>query len=142
MTDQELIILLGQRIAEQNKILQELAAAVMEIAGCVKQFVMANNPGPNYRKSLKEFAHFDWSEIGATVVKRDSAGPASVEWNGKVFTRRSPNNKFDVAIWFSRCIGKDDAGNNRYEKLITFKDTADAEDISPKAQRIIESEGR
>lgn len=137
MADEKLIILLGQRISEQNAILQDMAVSFREIERHVKQFAIASNPGPNYRKSLAEFPRFDWSEIGAEVIKRDATGVAAVEWNGRLFTRRSPNNKFDVAIWFSRCIGKDDAGGNRYEKLITFKDSGDAEEISGKAKKLI-----
>lgn len=140
MTDQELIVLLGRRISEQNSILQDLAVSLREIADHVKQFTMANNPGPNYRKSLAEFTRFDWSSIGAQVVKTDNNGVSAVEWNGRLFIRRSPNNKFDVAIWFSRCVGKDDAGGNRYEKLITFKNSADAEEISGKAQKQLNQE--
>lgn len=133
---EKLIILLGQRIAEQNAILQDAAISLHQIAWHAKQFAVAANPGPNYRKPLADYKGFDWSLIGAEVVRRDDDGVAAVEWNGRLFTRRAPGNKFDAAIWFSRCIGKDDAGGNRYEKLITFKDSALAEEIAPKTRRL------
>jgi hypothetical protein len=59
---------------------------------------------------LSEYPTFDWPSIGATVLNRDDDGVTAVEWNGHVFTRRSPNNKFDVAVWFSRHLGQDSDG--------------------------------
>jgi hypothetical protein len=82
---------------------------------------------------------FDWSSIGAGVLKEDEDGVSSVEWNGQVFTRRSPNNRFDAAIWFSRCVGKDSDGNNRYVRLISFKVASDAEPIAAKAKKAARS---
>jgi hypothetical protein len=59
---------------------------------------------------LSEYPTFDWPSIGATVLNRDDDGVTAVEWNGQVFTRRSPNNKFDAAVWFSRHLGQDSDG--------------------------------
>ncbi len=139
-TTDDLIILLGKRITEQNAILQDMALSLQQLMFHVKQFAISSNPGPNYRKNLAEFRNFDWSQIGAEIVKSDADGVSAVEWNGRLFTRRSPSNKFDTAIWFSRCVGKDDAGNNRYEKLITFKNNGDAEELSGKARKLITEE--
>jgi len=76
-------------------------------------------------------------EVGATVLNRDDDGATVVEWNGQVFTRRSPNNKFDAAVWFSRCVGKDADGNNRYARLISFKGVSEAEPIAAKTKKAI-----
>jgi hypothetical protein len=59
----------------------------------------------------------------------------AVEWNGQVFTRRSPNNKFDAAVWFSRHLGQDADGNKRYARLIVFRALSDAEPIAAKAKK-------
>jgi len=84
---------------------------------------------PNLERSLKDYAEFDWSAIQAQVVERDRYGPAIVEWNGRQFKRRSPENKFGAAIWFSRALGKD-GDKVQYERLITFR-PADSEGIEP-----------
>jgi hypothetical protein len=92
---------------------------------------------PNYRRSLGEFGTFDWNTINAQVVRRDEFGPSQVEWMDNVYTRRAPDNKFDVAIWFSRPNGKDADGNNKYDRLITFRQLADAEPLSRKAEVVL-----
>ena len=87
---------------------------------------------PNYQRRLADFLHFNWPAIGATVLEADEFGPAAVEWRGLRYTRRSPQNKFDAAIWFSRAAGKDEDGTVRYERLITFKEQAEPEPLSRK----------
>jgi hypothetical protein len=82
---------------------------------------LAPNTAPNYQRSLEEFKTFDWESIGVIVEKSDQYGAAVVNWNGYQFVRRSPSNKFGEAIWFSRCVGKGDDGENKYERLVTFK---------------------
>lgn len=77
---------------------------------------------PGYRRDLSEFARFDWSSIGAQVVREDGQGAATVEWNQQRFIRRSGSGKFGKAIWFSRPLGKDDDATT-YARLITFKDS-------------------
>jgi multisubunit Na+/H+ antiporter MnhB subunit len=57
-----------------------------------------------------------------------------VEYRGKTYKRRSPENKFGAAIWFSRSVGKDEEGQNQYEKFITFKEMAPAEPLSRAAE--------
>lgn len=92
---------------------------------------------PNWTHDLTDFAGFDWSSIGATVTKEDDYGPATVEWRGKQYTRRSPQNKFGAAIWFSRPSGKTEDGSVKYERLITFRPFAEAEPISREAEKSI-----
>ena len=66
-----------------------------------------------------------------------TTGVTAVEWNGQVFTRRSPNNKFAEAVWFSRHLGQDADGNKRYARLISFRALSDAEPIAAKAKKAI-----
>ncbi len=90
---------------------------------------------PQWCKPIKEFKNFDWQTIGATVIKSDRYGAAVVEWKSREYVRRSPENKFATAIYFSRSIGKDPTtGKANYERLITFKELASAEPISRKAE--------
>jgi hypothetical protein len=76
---------------------------------------------PDLVYPLSRFVGFDWGAIGATVLERDRSGATLVSWGGRVYARRSPSNKFDAAIWFSRSVGKGSDGSTSYERLITFK---------------------
>jgi ssDNA-binding DdrB-like protein len=117
---EKLIVTLGQRIGEQNGILRTIAASLQGLESHLRQIALSSNPAPNYQRPLNEYPAFDWPSIGATVLNRDGDGATAVEWNGQVFTRRSPTNKFDAAVWFSRHLGQDSDGNKRYARLITF----------------------
>lgn len=88
---------------------------------------------PGYRRGLSEFAAFDWSSINATVLDVDRDGVAVVEWHGFEYKRRSPNNSFGAAIWFSRAIGKDGEGRTSYDILIKFADSDPVRRASPEA---------
>src|SRR5215510_8389216 len=107
---EKLIVTLGQRIGEQNGILRTIAASLRSIESHLRQMAVSSNPAPNYQRPLSEYPTFDWPSIGATVLNQDDDGATSVEWSGQVFTRRSPNNKFDAAVWFSRHLGQDSDG--------------------------------
>ena len=85
---------------------------------------------PNFVRPLVDFATFDWSSIGAEVISTDEYGPTHVNFDGTIWTRRSPANKYEPVIFFSRAIGKDDAGNTRYLRLITFREIKEAEPVS------------
>ena len=135
--DEKLIVKLGQRIGEQNGILRTIAASLRSIESHLRQMAVSSNTAPNYQRLLSEYSTFDWSSISATVLNRDGDGATSVEWNGQVFMRRSPSNKFQCAIWFSRHLGRDSDGNKRYARLITFRDLNDAEPIAAKAKKAI-----
>src|SRR5215510_172431 len=134
---EKLIVTLGQRIGEQNGILRTIAASLRSIESHLCQMAVSSNPAPNYQRPLSEYPTFDWPSIGATVLNQDGDGAMSVEWNGQVFTRRSPSNKFDAAVWFSRHLGQDSDGNKRYARLITFRALNDAEPIAAKAKKAI-----
>ena len=58
-------------------------------------------------------------------IIEDQFGAAIVSWNGKQFIRRSPSNKFGVALWFSKCIGKDEDGSNKYVRGVSRASTKD-----------------
>jgi hypothetical protein len=92
--DDKLIVKLGQRISEQNEILRMIAASLQGIESHLRQIAVSSNPAPNYQRALSEYPTFDWTSIGATVLSRDDDGATTVEWNGQIFTRRSPDNRF------------------------------------------------
>jgi hypothetical protein len=98
---------------------------------------------PNYQALLENWHDYDWGKIGAEIELTDNYGVASVIWQGDRFKRRSPTNAYDTAIFFSRCVGKNQDGTNHYERLITFKPYADLkiEAISRKAENIINQNG-
>ena len=88
--DEKLIVKLGQRISEQNGILRTIAASLQGVESHLRQIAVSSNPAPNYQRPLSEYPTFDWASIGATILNRDGDGVTAVEWNGQVFTRRSP----------------------------------------------------
>jgi hypothetical protein len=92
---------------------------------------------PNYIKPIEEYRAFNWASIQASVVRSDQDGPTHVSWNGQVFTRRSPVNKFEPAVWYSRASGKSEDGETEYAKLITFREIKDADPLPEKARGII-----
>ncbi|NJR71148.1 MAG: hypothetical protein HC771_22815 [Synechococcales cyanobacterium CRU_2_2] len=122
----------AQRIIE---LLEELNQGVRSLISAAD----AQKPFRTHYKSIEAFASFDWASIGAVVVATDGDGPTVVEFQGEVFKRRSPQNKFDPAVWYSRSLGKDDAGTQQYQKLVVFKDLGgDAVDpINSKAKNAI-----
>ncbi len=94
--------------------------ALERIADALERLAPQTTAAPNYQRPLDEFPTFDWESIGVEVVKKDRYGAGVVIWQGKQFTRRSPENEFGAAVWFARCVGKDENGRNKYERLITF----------------------
>jgi hypothetical protein len=114
-----------------------IAASLQGVESHLRQMAISSNPAPNYQRPLSEYPLFDWSSIGAIVLNRDDDGVTAVEWNGQVFTRRSPNNKFAEAVWYSRHLGQDADGNKRYARLISFRALSDAEPIAAKAKKAI-----
>ena len=110
--------------------------ALEKLAEMVQQLMPTTTAAPNLQSTLENFKSFDWSTIGATVERADQYGAAIVTWRGLQFVRRSPSNKFGEIIFFSRCVGKDDDGNNKYERLISFKPLSKVQ-IEPIPQRVI-----
>lgn len=88
---------------------------------------------PNYRYPLKKYWQFNWDGIDAIVLKRDEEGPTLVKWGNYTWKRRSGGGKFGTAVWFSRPDGKDENGETRYRRLVTFKDWSDPEPIDARA---------
>ena len=136
-TDEKLIVKLGQRMGEQNEILRMIAASLKGVESHLRQMAVSSNTAPNYQRPLSEYPTFDWSSIDAIVLNQDGDGATSVEWNGQIFTRRSPSNRFQEAVWFSRHLGQDSDGNKRYARLISFKALSHAEPIAVKAKKAI-----
>lgn len=104
----------------------ETAKALFAIADSIKGLtaaVIATQPEQlNLVFDIREFTSFDWSSIGVTVSDFDDDGyPTVISRSGKQYKRRSPINKYGVAIWFNRAIGKDEEGKTIYETLIMFK---------------------
>lgn len=115
--------------------------ALERIADSIQQLVPISTAAPNYQRPLESFAQFDWESIGATVERSDQYGAAIVSWRSLQFVRRSPSNKFKEIIFFSRCVGKDDDGNNKYERLISFKAVSkvEVEPLPDKVTRFVQS---
>lgn len=110
-------------IAYQTQLLERIAAA------------LEGQTVPNYQMGLDAYQSFDWATIGATIEQVDSDGVAAVSWHGNRYIRRSAANKFEPAIWFSRSVGRDEAGNPKYERLITFKRFGDVEPLPVKVAK-------
>lgn len=124
MTDAQFQLMMAA-LSENNALLRRL----------VQLLEATPQPAPNYQMKIQDFPNFDWSSIGATVEQTDRDGVAVVAWRGNQYLRRSAQNKFKPAIWFSRAIGKDEQGENQYERLITFKQLAEAEPLPDKVRR-------
>lgn len=107
--------------------------ALERIASTLEE--LAPKSAPNYQKPLEEFRSFNWASINASVERSDQYGVAIVNWKGRQFVRRSPSNKFGEALWFSRCVGKDETGANQYERLITFKPSSKKE-VEPIPEKV------
>lgn len=98
---------------------------------------------PDWEFPIENYANFDWVAHGAQVIAHDGDGPTVVQWGGKNFKRRAPDNAFDPAIWFSHCIGKTDDGRNEYVRLVTFRKFKE-DDVQPlgrKAERYVQGTG-
>ena len=126
------------------QIQQRQAIALEQISVTLERVAIALDrlspkTAPNYQYPLESFSSFDGNSIYVTVVKSDQYGAAVVSWNGQQYLRRSPQNKFGEAIWYSRCTGKAEDGSNQYERLITFKplSKAEAEPLPEKVKNLL-----
>jgi hypothetical protein len=128
MTDAQFQQLMAA-LTENNHLLQQLVQQL-------NQQAQTDRPAPNYQSRIEDFQNFDWARIGATVEYSDGDGVAVVSWGGNQYLRRSAQNKFKPAIWFSRAVGKDENGENRYERLISFKQLAEVEPLPDKVRRL------
>ena len=109
--------------------LQQLISESLTRIAIALELMIPTQAAPNYQFALNKFATMDWESIGAVVADRDSDGASAILWRKHIYVRRSPSNKFEEAIWFSRCTGRDEKGANIYERLITFKAMSDAEPL-------------
>jgi hypothetical protein len=121
----------------RDEIALEILKQLTRLADAADRMIASTSP--NFKRSLPEFAGFDWASISATVIQSDEYGPSSVEHAGKLYTRRSPQNKFGEAVWFSRADGKDENGETKYVRLITFAKTAEAEPLPNRTANAIAS---
>jgi hypothetical protein len=128
MTDEQFQQMMAA-LTENNTLLRQLTQQLSQQSD-------AERPAPNYQSRIEDFQNFDWASIGATIEYTDSDGVAVVSWRGNQFLRRSAQNKFKPAIWFSRAVGKDENGENRYERLISFKQLAEVEPLPEKVRRL------
>lgn len=113
------------------ELMRRIADALEQLAGT------DSAKAPNYQIPLPQWSSFNWESIGAVVERADNHGAAIVSWRGQIFTRRSPENKFGPTIFFSRCIGKDERGENQYERLVTFKPLAAVEPVPDRVSRLV-----
>lgn len=121
---------------KEQKLFAAILGQLIRISDALEAIARAGEPAePNLVKPLDEFSSFDWSSIGASAVHQDQDGPTHLEWGGYVWTRRSPSNKYDPAIWYSRAAGRDAEGNVRYLRLITFRKVGEAEPVPEKAKQ-------
>ena len=117
---------------------QRQATALEQIALILAKSTPKQEP-PNYKAILETFNEFNWASISAEVETTDNYGVASVIWQGDRYKRRSPQNAYGAVIFFSKCVGKAETGNNQYERLITFEPAASlkVEPISKQAEAIV-----
>lgn len=123
----------------QDQILLLLTRQVQALEGievALKRMMPTNYLAPNWQYPLEDYASFNWENIEAVVVSTDRWGATVVNWRGQQFVRRSPDNKFGEAIWFSRSAGKDENGENKYEKLISFKPLSKVE-VEPIPDKVV-----
>lgn len=119
-----------------EELLAGILGQLVRIGDALESIARSGEPAePNLVKPLEEYSGFDWAALNATIVHQDQDGPTHVEWSGNLWTRRSPANKFDPAIWFSRAAGKDAEGNVKYLRLITFRKIGAAEPVPEKAKQ-------
>jgi hypothetical protein len=115
--------------------LARIAEALERVAAAMESRPKA---APDLNYPLSDYPHFNWAAIGAEVVASDRHGATAVKQGGKIYTRRNPVNKFGVAIWYSRAVGKD-GDETLYERLITFRETkrVEADPLNEKTLAIL-----
>lgn len=124
-SDSELMGALRHLYQQQSQMIQ-LLQGIDRSLGAI---ALASQPVPNLTRPLSEFKTFDWGSIGAIVVQSDNDGPTIISYQGREYRRRSPENKFNPAIWFSRKEGE------LYVRLISF--TAKCDPVEPLGRKVI-----
>ena len=116
----------GEQLKRIAEALEKMAAAALP-------------PSPDHRFPIGEFVTFDWSSIGAHIVKQDRSGAAVVGWNGYTFVRRMVDStKTGKAILFSRNDGKDEGGA-KYHTLVRFVGNLEIHELPDSIARIANS---
>lgn len=140
---QPLTVLLRGELSATRIACEELVAAVDRLTAVVAAQAAGDidpDDAPDVEMPIERFHSFDWAQIGAQVLIEDEFGPAIVSYGGKAFKRRAPDNAYGAAVWYSRCIGKNDDGTNKYVRLITFKTLSDkVEPMGRKVERAVTS---
>jgi hypothetical protein len=106
---------------------ERIANALERIADALERMTPDSEEKANrlkYQRPLSEFPTFDWSLIGAEVLKADQWGAAIISWRGKEYYRRS-NDTYGADVWFARGNGKRDDGKTNYDWLIKFSPVED-----------------
>lgn len=118
--------------------LTSIAVSAERIANALEAQVQAQ-PAPDLQYHLRDYPGFDWSTIGAEVIKRDKHGAIAVKYCGRIYTRRNPQNKYGPAIWYSRNAGSN-GEKTVYDCLIKFDDFEPAADpLNPKTVELLRS---
>src|SRR5262245_8947360 len=104
-------------MTEQNDLVRILTIALAEMKQSLAAIAGAMATGLDIREPIQDYATFDWSSIGAEVARVDEDGPTVIRWNGKFYKRRSPSNKFEPSIWYSRCVGKNADGCDLKDRM-------------------------
>lgn len=128
--------------AAANKAASPMLTELRRIAAALEALVSAEPRRPGAEHSaeapadleypLADYAGFDWAGIGAQVVARDNGGATVVRHGGVIYKRRSPDNRFGEAIWFSRPAGRDADGAMQYRRLITFRKLTEVDPLPAK----------
>ncbi len=114
-------------------ILESIDQHLSRLTEALEAIAWANSPKePNFIHPITDYQVFAWDSIGAEVIKKDETGVTQVKWGGYIWTRRSPQNKFGEAIWFSRPAGKNSEGQTHYARLITFRKLSEVEPVPAK----------
>ncbi len=134
------VLLRGEMLATRSAC-EELVAAVDRLTAVIAAQAAGDidpDDAPDIEMPLERFHNFDWSQVGAQILAEDEFGPAIVSYGGKAFKRRAPDNAYGAAIWFSRAVGKNEDGTNKYVRLITFKPLSDkVEPMGRKVERAV-----
>lgn len=94
----------------QNQLLERIATTLEK-----QPEATVTQKGSRYMRTIDEFKSFDWSSIGATILRSDKDGlPDVVRWGERIYKRRAKPDQ-DNNVWFSCSLGE-----GAYDKLITF----------------------
>lgn len=79
-------------LEKNNELLQTILEQLLNMT----ESAALSLPAPDYRVDIKQFQSFKWDAIGAEIVQEDEDGVATVSWRGKLYLRRSAQNKFSA----------------------------------------------